>query len=386
MAAEVAQFDGSFRFDKSCFSQMRVIGQFNLGFIIAALQVGSSPDLQLFIVDQHASDEKFRFEALNRESRIERQPLVNPHPLQLAPAQEQLAEAHLEVFRRNGFELLKDEAKPPGRRLRVAALPSCQGMVFNEKDIHDLLYKLEEAEQAENVTGSPHKGGLLDLDAHRGSWSSALVRWFYPKKGWVMGLRREMDFQWRRAAPKKYKVVVLGDEAAGKTSLVRRYMYDTFEEGTAPTVGMDFQSKTAYLEDGRSFRLQLWDTAGQERFRSLIPSYIRDAAAAVIVYDVTRQSSFQGTRSWISDVRAERGDEAVLAVVGNKMDLASERQVSEEEGRELAKELGVMFMETSAKRGDNVTSLFQQLAAVLPGEKTTVGAPSGGGTSPYLKI
>ncbi|CAJ1349282.1 unnamed protein product, partial [Effrenium voratum] len=359
--------------------------------------------LQLFIVDQHASDEKFRFEALNRESRIERQPLVNPHPLQLAPAQEQLAEAHLEVFRRNGFELLKDEAKPPGRRLRVAALPSCQGMVYNEKDIHDLLYKLEEAEQAENVTGSPHKGGLLDLDAHRGSWSSALVRrglgeldlnhgvgglyhtemsparWFYPKKGWVMGLRREMDFPWRRAAPKKYKVVVLGDEAAGKTSLVRRYMYDTFEEGTAPTVGMDFQSKTAYLEDGRSFRLQLWDTAGQERFRSLIPSYIRDAAAAVIVYDVTRQSSFQGTRSWISDVRAERGDEAVLAVVGNKMDLASERQVSEEEGRELAKELGVMFMETSAKRGDNVTSLFQQLAAVLPGEKTTEPEPSATG-------
>ncbi|CAK9040326.1 unnamed protein product, partial [Durusdinium trenchii] len=155
-----------------------------------------------------------------------------------------------------------------------------------------------------------------------------------------------------RGAPKKFKVVVLGDEAAGKTSLVRRYMYDTFEEGTAPTVGMDFQSKTAYLDDGRSLRLQLWDTAGQERFRSLIPSYIRDAAAAVIVYDITRQSSFQGTRSWVSDVRAERGGEAVLALVGNK-------SVSEEEGKELAKELGVMFMETSAKRGENVTALFQ---------------------------
>lgn len=145
-------------------------------------------------------------------------------------------------------------------------------------------------------------------------------------------------------------------------------MYDTFEEGTAPTVGMDFQSKTAYLDDGRSLRLQLWDTAGQERFRSLIPSYIRDAAAAVIVYDITRQSSFQGTRSWVSDVRAERGGEAVLALVGNKSDLASDRQVSEEEGKELAKELGVMFMETSAKRGENVTALFQQLASVLPGE------------------
>mmetsp|Transcript_9551 Transcript_9551/g.17727 ORF Transcript_9551/g.17727 Transcript_9551/m.17727 type:complete len:214 (+) Transcript_9551:147-788(+) len=172
-------------------------------------------------------------------------------------------------------------------------------------------------------------------------------------------------------APKKFKVVVLGDEAAGKTSLVRRYMYGTFEEGVQPTVGMDFQSKTAYLEDGRTMRLQLWDTAGQERFRSLIPSYIRDAAAAVIVYDITRQSSFQGTRAWISDVRAERGDDAVLAVVGNKLDLAGERQVSEEEGRELAKELGVLFLETSAKRGDHVNSLFQQVAQALPCEKPT---------------
>mmetsp|Transcript_13476 Transcript_13476/g.31963 ORF Transcript_13476/g.31963 Transcript_13476/m.31963 type:complete len:215 (+) Transcript_13476:90-734(+) len=170
-------------------------------------------------------------------------------------------------------------------------------------------------------------------------------------------------------APKKFKVVVLGDEAAGKTSLVRRYMYGTFEEGVQPTVGMDFQSKTAYLEDGRSMRLQLWDTAGQERFRSLIPSYIRDAAAAVIVYDITRQASFQGTRAWISDVRAERGEEAVLAVVGNKLDLADERQVSEEEGRELAKELGVLFLETSAKRGENVNALFQQVAAALPCER-----------------
>eukprot|EP00913_Durusdinium_trenchii_P010204 g9565.t1 len=111
---EVAKFgseDGAaFRFDKSSFAKMRVIGQFNLGFIIGALQAEGSDGQQLFIVDQHASDEKFRFEALNRESRIERQPLVSSHPLQLTPAQEQLAEAHLEVFRMNGFELQKDEA------------------------------------------------------------------------------------------------------------------------------------------------------------------------------------------------------------------------------------------------------------------------------------
>lgn len=172
------------RFDKRCFSKMRVIGQFNLGFIIGALPVNSSSrggKQQLFIVDQHASDEKFRFEALNRESRIERQPLVSAHPLQLTPAQEQLAEAYLEIFRKNGFDLQKDEARPPGRRLRVTALPSCQGMVFNEKDIHDLLYKLEEAQPSEGSQSL--EGGLLDLDGHRALWSTALPR---PQKVWTL--------------------------------------------------------------------------------------------------------------------------------------------------------------------------------------------------------
>ena len=124
-----------------------------------------------------------------------------------------------------------------------------------------------------------------------------------------------------RGAPKKFKVVVLGGELAGKTSLVCRYVDDTFEEHPPSTIGVNLHSKTAYLEDGRSLRLQLWDTAGQERYHSLIPSYIRDAAAAVVVYDITSQSSFQKTRSWVAFARAERGNEAVLALVGNKSDL-----------------------------------------------------------------
>mmetsp|Transcript_10838 Transcript_10838/g.29496 ORF Transcript_10838/g.29496 Transcript_10838/m.29496 type:complete len:214 (-) Transcript_10838:92-733(-) len=163
----------------------------------------------------------------------------------------------------------------------------------------------------------------------------------------------------------KHKVVFLGDEAAGKTSLVRRYMYDTFEDNIQATIGMDFQSKNVHIED-RTVRLQLWDTAGQERFRSLIPSYIRDAAAAVIVYDITKKGSFAGTRKWISDVRDERGSDALVALVGNKSDLEDQREVSTEEGRQQAEELGVTFAETSAKLGNNVSALFQDLATSLP--------------------
>merc|ERR1740121_3505829 len=125
------------------------------------------------------------------------------------------------------------------------------------------------------------------------------------------------------APQQKYKVVFLGDEAAGKTSVVRRYMYDTFEESIQATIGMDFQSKTVYLED-RTLRLQLWDTAGQERFRSLIPSYIRDAAAAIVVYDITKRASFLSTRKWMADVRADRGESTIIVLVANKCDLSYE--------------------------------------------------------------
>mmetsp|Transcript_3589 Transcript_3589/g.10502 ORF Transcript_3589/g.10502 Transcript_3589/m.10502 type:complete len:213 (+) Transcript_3589:94-732(+) len=187
------------------------------------------------------------------------------------------------------------------------------------------------------------------------------------------------------APPEKKKVVFLGDEAAGKTSLVRRYMYDTFEESIQATIGMDFQSKTVYLED-RTLRLQLWDTAGQERFRSLIPSYIRDAAAAVVVYDITRRKSFDGIRRWVEEVRNERGESALIALVGNKSDLSPQREVKEDEGRQLAKELGILFAETSAKLGNGVKELFQLVAAKMPSDNAGGGgggAESGAGTGAH---
>ncbi|XP_019504870.1 PREDICTED: ras-related protein Rab-6A [Hipposideros armiger] len=136
------------------------------------------------------------------------------------------------------------------------------------------------------------------------------------------------------------------------------------------TIGIDFLSKTMYLED-RTIRLQLWDTAGQERFRSLIPSYIRDSAAAVVVYDITNVNSFQQTTKWIDDVRTERGSDVIIMLVGNKTDLADKRQVSIEEGERKAKELNVMFIETSAKAGYNVKQLFRRVAAALPGMEST---------------
>lgn len=170
---------------------------------------------------------------------------------------------------------------------------------------------------------------------------------------------------------RKFKLVFLGEQSVGKTSLITRFMYDSFDHTYQATIGIDFLSKTMYLED-RTVRLQLWDTAGQERFRSLIPSYIRDSTVAVVVYDITNVNSFNQTNKWIDDVRAERGNDVIIMLVGNKTDLADKRQVSIDEGEKKAKDLNVMFIETSAKAGYNVKQLFRRVAAALPGMDTPV--------------
>lgn len=165
------------------------------------------------------------------------------------------------------------------------------------------------------------------------------------------------------------------------------------------TIGVDFLSKTMYLED-RTVRLQIWDTAGellapkhwaarcpmcclvrplipaapsllacagQERFRALAPSYIRDSQVAVVVYDVSSRASFLNVPQWIADARAVQGSDAVLALVGNKSDLGADRQVSLEEAEAKARDLGVMvFLETSAREGHNIKALFHRLASALP--------------------
>eukprot|EP00126_Sphaerothecum_destruens_P004610 Sdes_comp18282_c0_seq1m7949 len=170
---------------------------------------------------------------------------------------------------------------------------------------------------------------------------------------------------------RKFKLVFLGEQSVGKTSLITRFMYDSFDNTYQATIGIDFLSKTMYLED-RTVRLQLWDTAGQERFRSLIPSYIRDSSVAVVVYDITNRNSYLQTAKWIEDVRTERGNDVIIMLVGNKTDLGDKRQVTIEEGEQKAKELNVMFIETSAKAGYNVKSLFRRVAAALPGMESSV--------------
>ncbi|GMM32812.1 Rab family GTPase [Saccharomycopsis crataegensis] len=165
---------------------------------------------------------------------------------------------------------------------------------------------------------------------------------------------------------KKYKLVFLGEQGVGKTSLITRFMYDTFNSQYAATIGIDFLSKTMYLDD-KTIRLQLWDTAGQERFRSLIPSYMRDSNVAVVVYDISSKKSFEAIDKWVEDVKLERGSNVIIVIVGNKNDLNDSRQVTADEAELTAKKLGAsIFFETSTKTGHNVKLLFKKIAQLLP--------------------
>ena len=146
----------------------------------------------------------------------------------------------------------------------------------------------------------------------------------------------------------KYKLVVCGDTHVGKTSIITRFIYDTFDKQYQATIGIDFLCKTMYLED-RTVRLQVWDTAGQERFRSLIPAYIRGSSVAIVVYDICERQSFLSSEKWVEEVRAQRHDDVLIVLVGNKTDKGEARVIPLDEGEAKAKELNVMFIETSAK-------------------------------------
>lgn len=128
-------------------------------------------------------------------------------------------------------------------------------------------------------------------------------------------------------------------------------------------------SQKMFVED-RIIILNLWDTAGQERFKSLIPSYIKDSAVALVCYDVTNRESFESVEKWIEDARDLRDDDVLLILCGNKADLGEHRQVSSEQGKEYAEKMGLMFFETSAKTGANIKYLFNELAKKLTGIET----------------
>ncbi|KAK0709032.1 ras family-domain-containing protein [Lasiosphaeria miniovina] len=180
------------------------------------------------------------------------------------------------------------------------------------------------------------------------------------------------------------KLVLLGEAAVGKSSLVLRFVNNDFQENKEPTIGAAFLTQKCNLPT-RTIKFEIWDTAGQERFASLAPMYYRNAQAALVVYDLTKPTSLVKAKHWVAELQRQASPGIVIALVGNKLDLTNDgsgsggdaesaggddsgdaRKVSTEEAKTYSEEEGLLFFETSAKTGFNVTEVFTAIANAIP--------------------
>ncbi|TCD67457.1 GTP-binding protein [Steccherinum ochraceum] len=177
------------------------------------------------------------------------------------------------------------------------------------------------------------------------------------------------------------KLLLIGDSGVGKSCLLLRFCDDAWTPSFITTIGIDFKIRTIEL-DGKRIKLQIWDTAGQERFRTITTAYYRGAMGILLVYDVTDERSFNNIRTWHSNIEQHASEGVNKILIGNKSDWSDKRAVTEEQGRELANELGIKFMETSAKVNDGVEEAFFTLARdiktrLIDSQADAAGAPGG---------
>lgn len=161
-----------------------------------------------------------------------------------------------------------------------------------------------------------------------------------------------------------FKLVLIGDSGVGKSCLLLRFADDAFTESYISTIGVDFRFRTVKI-DNKTVKLQIWDTAGQERFRTITSAYYRGADGIIMVYDVTSMDSFDHVNDWLKEVNRYAAEGTVKLLVGNKSDRTADRVVTEAQAKEFADDLGIPFIETSAKSSKNVEEAFLTMAGEL---------------------
>jgi len=161
-----------------------------------------------------------------------------------------------------------------------------------------------------------------------------------------------------------FKFLVIGNANTGKSCLLHQFIENKFKSESSHTIGVEFGSKVVNV-GGKSIKLQIWDTAGQERFRSVTRSYYRGAAGALLVYDISSRDTYNALANWLTDARTLASPDIVIVLVGNKKDLESDREVTFLEASRFAQENELMFLETSARTGENVEETFLKCARTI---------------------
>ena len=157
------------------------------------------------------------------------------------------------------------------------------------------------------------------------------------------------------------KVVLLGDSGVGKTCIISRYISGAFDQNSPSTNGASYASKLINFEDlKKTISLDIWDTAGQEKYKSLTKFFYKDAAVAILVYDVTNKNSFESMKNfWYGQIQDFGSKNIILGVAGNKCDMYEKEEVNENEGKEFAESIGAFFEITSAKNNTGINELFE---------------------------
>lgn len=163
-----------------------------------------------------------------------------------------------------------------------------------------------------------------------------------------------------------FKYIIIGDTSVGKSCMLLQFTDKRFQPVHDITIGVEFGARLIKVDDV-DIKLQIWDTAGQESFRSITRSYYRDAAGALLVYDITQRESFNHLSRWLEEARSNGNPNMTIMLIGNKSDLEHRRAVSTKEGEAFAKEHGLIFIETSAKTAANVEQAFIQTAHAIYG-------------------
>ena len=165
-----------------------------------------------------------------------------------------------------------------------------------------------------------------------------------------------------------FKILLIGNTFVGKSSLLQRFIDQSWNGKFDPTIGVDFvriiknkkiqKLKTIEVE-GKKVKLQIWDTAGEERFRNITSSYYKGGHGILLMYDITNRNSFESIKNWLIEVEKHADKNIYKILIGNKIDLEKDRDITYNEGKEYAESEGMKFIETSAKDGSNIEEAFE---------------------------